>query len=366
MAGLFENIRANTQGIARLHDETAKNINETVLPMLERLHKEVRSKAKELDSSAGKQSKAVEKARNNSQKHIELLGQFSGTSDAKGANIGAADDPYLLQRGIRYRLNQQIQEENNSRDDLLAVQKDFQQFEAHVLSGVQNALGSLSQYMGNQADRYKAMFGDMAGNAEKIPPDFEWNGFVKRNEEYLIDPSAPPRRMSHINYANQDHRSTKALIEGTLERKAHGVGALAGFKPGFYAVTLSGYLHGLKDNDDLHKDSTPELSLKLADCSIGNLDGVQFSVKGKDVSGSKLGKMMHMSSENHFKAESRELAQQWHSIISAQAGHGTESAPTSPVDDSGEGQATSSSIDKAAASGSQQGLGDGQPETKQA
>jgi hypothetical protein len=300
--------------------------------MLERLHKEIKAKGKELDSGAAKQSKAVDKARNASQKHIELLGQYTATFDSAGSRVDAAHDPYVLQRGIYHRLNQQILDENNSRNDLLTVQNSFGQFEAHVLNTVQNALGSFSQFMGGQAERHRALYGDMASTAQKVPHDFEWQGFIRRNENLLINPNAPPRSMSNITFPNQGHRATKPLIEGSLERKSRGVGALTGYKSGYYAVTPAGYLHEFKDDDDFHKDPTPEISLHLPDCTIGAVDGVKFNIKGKDVSGGKLGSKMSLSSEYHFKAHTPADAAQWHSIIMAKAGKTTDSVPTSPID----------------------------------
>lgn len=102
IAGLFENIRSNTQGIANSHLETEKNLKGSVLPILERLHAEIKNKSKELSKGAVKGSKEVDKARNITQKHIELLGQHSG-SFSTGGKADAANDPYILQRGIKVR-----------------------------------------------------------------------------------------------------------------------------------------------------------------------------------------------------------------------------------------------------------------------
>lgn len=297
------------------------------------MHKEIKAKGKELDSGATKQSKTVDKARNASQKHIELLGQYAAYFDSAGGKVDAAHDPYVLQRGIYHRLNQQILEETNSRTDLLTVQNSFQQFEAHVLTTVQNALGSFSQFMGGQAERHRAMYGDMASTAQKVPLDFEWLRFVKRNEHLLIHPDNPPRSMSTISFPNQGHRATKALIEGSLEHKSHGLSALTGYKSGYYAVTPAGYLHGFKDNDDFLKDPVPEVSLYLPDCSIGALDGIKFHIKGKDISGGKLSSKLHLSSDHQFKANTPQDGERWCSVIRAQAGKTTDSQPASPVED---------------------------------
>lgn len=100
IAGLFENIRANTQALANSHLETEKNIKGSVLPILERLHAEIKNKTKELWKGAVKGSKEVDKSRNLTQKHIELLGQHTG-SFSTGRKIEPANDPYILQRGVK-------------------------------------------------------------------------------------------------------------------------------------------------------------------------------------------------------------------------------------------------------------------------
>jgi hypothetical protein len=332
IAGLFENIRSNTQAQSNLHLETSKNLTGSVLPILERLHTEIKNKTKELSSGAAKGSKAVDKARNASQKHIELLGQYTAMFDSTGGRVDTHNDPYVIQRGIRHRLNKQILEENTNRQDLLSIQDSFKQFETHLITTVQNALNSFNQLMGGQADRQKAMYGDIAGTAQKIPPDFEWNGFVHHNSDKMVDPNAPPRSMANVTFPNQGHRATKPLIEGSLERKSRALGKLGGYSASYYAATPAGYLHEFKDNDDFREDPSPKVSLYLPDCTVGALDGVKFTVKGKDVSGGMLGSKLATMSEFTFKAHTHGDAVQWHNIIIQRAGKYTDSAPVSPVE----------------------------------
>lgn len=337
VAGLFENLRANTQAQAQLYTETESNLNSTVLPIFERLHKEVKSKSKELESGAGKQSKAVDHARNASQKHIELLGQHSASFDSSGGRPTAANDPYVLQRGVWYRLNKQLMEENSHRSDLISIQNNFQQFENHIVATIQSGLNTFNQYMSSQHDRSKAMYGDIAGTAANIDPNFEWNGFVQRNGHVLISPNAPPRDINSLSFPNQDHRATRPLIEGSLERKSRA--ALGSYKSNYYAVTPAGYLHEYKDNDNFRNDPTPEHSLYLPDCIIGAADGQKFAIKGKDSSGNKLSQKLSMSTEYTFKAHTPSDAAQWQTIIASVCSGQTSSLPTSPVSPvSGENQ----------------------------
>ena len=298
VAELFDNIRSNTQGMSNSHAETSKALKGSVLPIFERLHQEIKNKTKELDKGAGKGSKAVDKARGDSQKHIELLGQHAAGFDSRGGNVKATEDPYLLQRQVYHRLHKQVVEENNNRDDTIAVQNQFASFEAHILQTFQEGLGHFNQAMAKQYEDSRNMYGDMLAHAQHIKPDYEWKGFLHRNQSVLIDPNGPKRNIGNITFANQDHHSTRPLIAGSLERKGK---LLKKYDTGYYVVTPSKYLHEFKSDDDFAKDPTPENSLYLPDCLIGAVDGDKFHVKGKDTS-SKL--KMSMSHEFSFKAVS--------------------------------------------------------------
>lgn len=183
VASLFENIRANTVRLSTSHQETAGELKSTVLPILERLHKEIRDRQKHVQSESEKSAKSVAKTRNSTQAHIELLGQHvaafqsSGGISAGGhdghhfklhhSNTGGKNkpefDPYLLKRGILSRLVKQVHEENAQRQDLLGVQTHSQEFEAKIVQTVQQALAAFNQTMNVQADLQKQLYGDIVG-----------------------------------------------------------------------------------------------------------------------------------------------------------------------------------------------------------
>lgn len=316
------------------HAETEKNLKGSVLPILERLHKEIKNKSKELASGAVKSAKEVEKARNTTQKQIELLGQRTAGFESSGGKVGPAEDPYVIQRGVYHRLNKQVLEENNTRQDLINVQNNFGSFEHHIIEVIQQALASFNQFVGGQAQRDQSMYADMLATAQRIPPDFEWKGFINRNGNLLINPNDAPRSVDNITFANQNHKATQALIEGTLERKSRNV-LSTGYSTGYYVVTPSGYLHEFKDNDNFRKDPVPELSIYLPDAVVGATNGPKFNVKGKDLS-KTLGSKFTGTSELAFKAHTPGDAEKWVEIIKMAAGTTTTepytSAPTSPVD----------------------------------
>jgi len=323
VAGMFDNIRSNTQGISNSHYETAKTLKGSVLPIFERLHQEIKHKTKELTKGAGKGSKAVEKSRNTSQKHIELLGQHTAAFDSTGGSVKPHEDPYIIQRQVYHRLHKQVVDENANREDLIAVQNSFAQFEAHIVQTFQNGFQQFHQVVTTQADQVRNMYGDMMTVTQKIPPDYEWNGFVNRNSEVLIDPNAPKRSVENIGFPNQDHRATQPLIAGSLEKKGK---MFKSYSAAYYVVTPSKYLHEFKSDDDFAKDPAPEASLYLPDCIIGAVDGAKFNVKGKHV-GSKIGGFT--SHEYALKAHTPQDAQKWHDAIASVSGQS--SAGEKPV-----------------------------------
>lgn len=162
----------------------------------------------------------------------------------------------------------------------------------------------------------------MTATAQRVPANFEWDGFVKRNSALLIDPSAPLRSLSTTTFPNQNHKSTQPMIAGSLERKGKLMGK---YSPGYYAVTPSKFLHEYKTDDDLGKDPTPENSLYLPDCIVGALDGQKFAVKGKDASKGKFG--VSMTHEYQFKAHTPKEAEQWYSVINSLAGSTSSEVP---------------------------------------
>jgi hypothetical protein len=296
--------------------------------MFERLHTEIKNKTKELTKGAGKGGKLVDKARQTSQKHIELLGQHTAAFESTGGKISAHEDPYVLQRGVYHRLNKQIIEENSNRQDILQVQNNFAQFEAHIVTTIQNGLAQFNQVVGNQAEQTRTMYGNMTSTASQITPDFEWNGFVQRNNQVLIDPNAPPRSMSNISFPNQNHRATEPLIAGSLEKKGK---LLKKYEASFWVITPAKYMHEYKTDDDFSKDPVPETSLFLPDCMIGALDGLKFQVKGKDQSGSSFGNKLAMAHEYAFKAHTPQDAAKWYeALLSTTGSHNNELPPTTP------------------------------------
>jgi hypothetical protein len=261
-------------------------------------------------------------------KHVELLGQHTAGYEYvvhercaihKTNNINSAashahkpdpsTDPYLLQRGVHHRLAKQITEENASRNDLLAVQENFGQFEAHIIKTFQSGMGQFYTAVAGQADQQKHLYANMTETTQRVDPMFEWKGFIQRNNQVLIDPAVPQRTLANATFANQNHRSTQAMCQGSLERKS---GLLKKYSSSLYVITPSKFLHEFDTDDDVAKEPHPEMSLYLPDCTMGGINGSVFSIKGKDLS-----KKMNLggAKEYEFRARTEKDAQTWWNVI---------------------------------------------------
>jgi hypothetical protein len=201
IAGFFENMRVNTEELINTNLETEKSIKSNVLPVLERLHKEIKHKVKELAHGAQKGAKEVEKARNTTQKHIELLGQQTTAFDSAGGKMAnGADDPFVVKKGVLYRLSKQVLEENAHRNETLAVQNNFEDFERHIIRVMQQAIEAFVRLAGGQGEKARSLHSDMLGAIQRVPPDFEWKAFVGRSGDRLVDPNENPRIVNAITF----------------------------------------------------------------------------------------------------------------------------------------------------------------------
>ncbi|PGG96873.1 hypothetical protein GX51_07610 [Blastomyces parvus] len=329
VVGLFDNLRTNTGAIVNLHRETEKQLETIVLPILKKLHQEIKSKAEGLEHGAEKCAKQVKKASTATYKHIEMLGKYTAAFDA-GGKLESAHDPYLLRRGTSHRMNKQITEENNYRKEMLQVQNSLLLFESHIVKTIQDALLQFSNCMGAHCGALSKLYANMADTAQQIPDNFEWMNFSMQKEDILIDPDKPARTMSDAIFPNQKHPATEPLIQGTLERKSRAM--IKGYSSAYYAISPAGFIHGFKDNDDYNREPTADISLYIPECSVGSSDGVKFTIKGKDVSGSKVGQAFATTTELTFKAHSKEIANEWLDVLNKLAsGSGTVSQTASPA-----------------------------------
>lgn len=251
---------------------------------------------------------------------------------------------------------------------MVAVQNNFSSFEAHVVQTFQQGLGHLMTTLSAHYDGEKQMYTNMVGKAQAMDPLFEWNHFVQRKSDLLIDPNAPERTIDSIAFPNKGHSLTQPLLQGRLERRS---GLIKSWSAAFYAISPAGFLHEFKTDDHIGHEPKPETSLYLPDCTMGGLNGGEFALKGKDKSST-----LATKSEYKFRAASPAEAEKWYeaiqSLASGKSQPGSElTSPTSPAGSrnvsgasafsefppAGQAQAHSAASPSSATSGGYGGLG---------
>lgn len=181
IASFFENVRANTASLSTVHADTATALKSQVLPIIERLYKEIKDRSKHVQHECERASKLVAKTRNATQTQIELLGQHTSSFQSAGGSSTTGhhshglhlhlhssgskpkpeNDPWILKRKVLHNLAKQVQEENVQQNDLIGVQKHFGEFEAHIVKTMQDAIREFDMVLAAGRDKERKLYNDI-------------------------------------------------------------------------------------------------------------------------------------------------------------------------------------------------------------
>ncbi|KAK9236752.1 hypothetical protein V1525DRAFT_406141 [Lipomyces kononenkoae] len=285
ISGGFFAIREKSEGLIKAAVEAENAIKSSVIPHVERLSHDIKEHIRGLKSNGFKGVRDVEKARGQTQKQIELLGQQASSFGVFSGKPDPLKDPYIIYRGVLNKLDSQIMKENIQTDTLLTIQRDFKTFEAHVVGGIHQLFRLMDQTQTTFWNFQQECYSAITGAFTSIPLEFEWDQFVANNKQILANESAPKRSIDRVKFANQDHESTKPLIEGIIQRKAT-LKLSRTYNSAYYVVTPSKFLHQFASKD-YGQSPEPEFSLFLPDANIGAMYPKEtgknkFKITGKD------------------------------------------------------------------------------------
>ncbi|BFZ59768.1 hypothetical protein YB2330_000786 [Saitoella coloradoensis] len=343
LGGIFANLQHAAVSQSAAHADLSKSISASILHTLDRLEHDVKAKIKDLKGDGSKGFKSVTKARNETEKHIELLGKHTATfgTSSKG---DVKSDPYLVHRGVQHLLAKQTEEENAQMSAMIQLQNECAQLERRITQVVQEVVGSYATYAIHAQQTTTKILTDASQKANLVPADAEWNAFTAR-ERSLVDPRAPARDWKALTFPNMEHEATKPLAAGYLQRKGKLIKSYN--DPAYYTLSPSLFLHEFK-SDNPHTDPDPVMSLYVPECTVGGYRDAE----GKFVVGGKEKKMLSRGHEYKFKAANPgEGEKWWTALVQASGGgkgggmtpastFGSESEPTSPVNESMSGYGT--------------------------
>lgn len=272
------------------------------------------------------------KNQSDTQKHIDLLGNHIAKS--KSTSLKPTEDPFITHRGVLSRLDGQVQEENAHHSTLIALQNECAQFEAKIVTAIQDMVGQMGTLAASQAQNLTNTHQQLTQNSSRISPSAEWNGFVARDRS-LADPNAAPRTAKTITFAGSDHETTKPVLEGDLLRKGT---VIKKYNSAYYVLTPSGFLHEFKSKS-FETDPEPAWSLDLKSSTLG-AHSAPNSGKAKWTIAGKTKGLMSSKHDFQFQATSYEDMLEWWSAIrkfahssssTEEVADDSDSEPTSPV-----------------------------------
>lgn len=331
LANVFLSLRTQTTSLAQKNQTVLQGIKGTVVPQLDSLEEEIEKHYKTLRTQGSKGMKEIKNARDSSQKLIETLGRVTSSFGTRG--IDHKDDPYVLKRRVEANIWDQVGKENTQAEAALSVQRSFASLETHILQILQQCLSNLDQLISGFAIYESDSAKQVTKNFQSINVEKELNYFKAVNKENLVPDTGYQRTVSHVHFPNENHSSTKPIIEGVLSRKTT---VLKNYQQHYFVVTPAGYMHQFKSKDAT-ADAQPELSWYLPDCQLsGNSDNYTFRVVGKEA-----GKVLGGRHKYVFKTTSIVELEAWYNAIARVTGN----RPTDQADDEGEDSAPATPVE---------------------
>src|SRR3954465_8899677 len=108
-------------------------------------------------------------------------------------------------------MRRQVQEENRLHTYLLTVQRTFQTFEGQIIHNLKVTLKGFYDWRAGHLHNYKENPQTLVETLEKIDAASEWDHFITKHHDHLIQENASFKDMSMIAYPNMDHPFTRPI-----------------------------------------------------------------------------------------------------------------------------------------------------------
>lgn len=301
---IFAGLQQNASKLSGDYTAHAKSVDTVLVRSAKNLSSEIKDFIKRLEKDGVKGGKTVSKSHTDTQKHIELLGNH--ISKGKTGNVvKPAEDPFVTHRGVLSRLDGQVQEENAHHSTLIALQNECAQFEAKIVSSIQDMIGQMGSQATSHGQSLANAHQQLTSTSNGISPNAEWAGFVARDRT-LADPNMAPRTAKSITFAGSDHELTQPVIQGDLLRKGT---VIKKYNSAYYVLTPAGFLHEFKSKS-YETDPDPAWSLDIKTCAIGAHSGPNTGKAKWTIAGKTKG-LMSSKHDFQFQATSYDDMLEW-------------------------------------------------------
>ncbi|KAG0174457.1 hypothetical protein DFQ28_006473 [Apophysomyces sp. BC1034] len=205
--------------------------------------------------------------------------------------------------------------ENILHDNVLNLQREVGMFEQKIVENIRYVAQRLQEYrLQKKMDSYELM-GKITTAFDSIQPNTEWNEFVRRNHNNLVQENAAYKTDRVVDYPNKQHELVQPIKFGFLERKTS---LMRQWVEGLYVLSVAGYMHGYKNAELFNSNPLhPETSIFLPNTSISQSDDDDdrvIEIRGKNAQGT-----ITLEKTFTFRASNAAEYQEWLGLIYALA-----------------------------------------------
>ncbi|ODV83621.1 hypothetical protein CANARDRAFT_184706, partial [[Candida] arabinofermentans NRRL YB-2248] len=299
---------------ALLAQATVKELNNSIIPRLEDLKRDLLVKIKEIKSLSSDFKNQVKKYQLDCKNELNNYYQSIELSKNNPSNLLPKNDPYLLKLSLDRLIKRKLTEENYLHEAFINLQTSGKELEKVVYIEIQTALTVYAKLLGQQAQNvFDNLISKLDSGLLTKDPAFEWESFISKDSKDFIDLNLPMRHFSEVQYNYQNDALSFDIRSGYLERKSK---FLKSYSKGWYVLT-SNFIHEFKSNDR-KRDPIPIMSLSLEDCQMAEhsrKDEKNPNSYHKFVLHAKQNGLLHKGHNWVFRAESYNLMISWYNDL---------------------------------------------------
>ncbi|KAJ3207432.1 hypothetical protein HDU67_007458 [Dinochytrium kinnereticum] len=310
------------------HLAAASHIESETLPELKSLLAEVRKKSIDADKEWVALDKGLARDR-------EVYGKLAANLKASirrqvkvrggaanpdlGVDKDVPRDPWIANIHIQRHINGLLKNQSDTREALASQEQNFAVFEQVTLQHLRLALTNHFVVSNKTHSAHISASTSITSSLESMNPSSDWEVFRRRRSDVILDRLQPLVRQQDVKYDGMNDPGCEAVKEGALMKRIPGVLRAKGFKPGYYALTVSGFLHGFPGPDAVESGEPTEASVWLPDCTVGAKGALdakepyEFMIQEKSTGFLKGGEKIRL------KAEGGDESDFWYELISATA-----------------------------------------------
>ncbi|KAJ1981053.1 hypothetical protein H4R34_002226 [Dimargaris verticillata] len=313
---LVRSIKAVTESNSNFHAESSRSISEHTLATLDQMYNEVKSRLNRASGTLIETHNRLVQQREMCNVEFARLAKAMETARISPERVET--DPFLVNLDVRRQLHYRCHEEATFWKAAVAEQNSFLEFEQSLMERLKMVFKRQFEYYSRDLHMLQQNAVSICLATDQLPADLEWNTYLSRHKERLVDMEGGPLRPTDIMYTYRDDPRLTVVQEGYMELQI-GTGMMKQWKDFYAVLTTMGFLH-LFPSGDLVNCRYPAQSIYLPECSLGALNLPELPNHAFTIT-SKTSNSNTRSAGNQFvcRLKSGELTNQWWQALALKA-----------------------------------------------